>query len=304
MTRQYLRQVQLVVADSIEGLDLSALHIKFSIKQWDLQTPNTAQIRVYNVSDSTAQKVQKEFSQIILNAGYEGGEIGTIFQGTLVQVRRGRESPVDTYLDLSGADGDPEANFTIVNTALSAGSSFKDRVDALTAAMGVQQGYVPDLGSETLPRGKVMFGMARDHMRDLAFATDTRWSLQNGQLVMVPITGSLPGEAIELNSATGMIGFPEQTQEGIQVRALLNPQLKVGGKVKINNADIQQAQLQLGVQGSAQNAFLPSIADDGLYRVVVLENSGDTRGNEYYSDLICIALGQGVTPGLVQRGYS
>lgn len=307
MTQQYLRAFSLVVADADKGLDLSQLHVKFSIKQWDLQTPNTCQVRVYNVSDDTAKGVQKEFSRIVLQAGYEDGDLATIFDGTLVQVRGGHESNVDSYLDLSGADGDAAANFAVVNAALKAGSSFADRVAALAKAMephGVTLGYVAPMPAGTLPRGKTMAGMARDHLRDIAFATDTAWSIQNGQLQFVANTGSLPGEAIDLNSASGLIGFPEQTQDGIQVKCLLNPQIKIGGLIKINNADIQQAQLNLSIQGAAQNAFLPSIADDGLYRVIVCEHSGDTRGNEWYSDIIAIAMGQGVTPGLVSRGYS
>jgi hypothetical protein len=307
VTAQYLRQVSLVVADGIDGLDLSQLHIKFQIRQFDLQTNNTCQIRVYNVSDNTAQLVQKEFSRVILQGGYEGSDIGTIFDGTLVQVRRGRESPVDTYLDISGSDGDLAGNFSIISTALAAGSSFSDRVSALTSALssnGVTSGYVAPLPSGTLPRGKTMFGMARDHLRDLAFATDTKWSIQNGQLQIIPLEGYLPDEAVVLTSATGMIGLPEQTQDGIKVRCLLNPKIKIGAQVQIDNASIQQAQLSLSVSGANANAQLPSIADDGFYRVVVCEHSGDTRGNEWYSDLICIALGQGVTPGLVSRGYT
>lgn len=304
MGQQYLRQLQLVVADDAEGLDLSQLHIKFSIKQYDLQTPNTCQIRVYNVADQTANQIQKEFTRIVLTAGYKDSAQGTIFDGTLVQVRKGHESAVDSYVDLSGADGDEALNFGIVQVALKAGSSFADRVNALAKAMNVKTGYVAPLPSDTLPRGKTMLGMARDHMRDLSMATDTNWSIQNGTLVVLPRDKPLPSEAIELNSATGMVGFPEQTEDGIQIKCLLNPQIKIGCQVKINNADIQQAQLGLSISSQDANSFLPSIADDGLYRVVVAEHSGDTRGNEWYTDLICIALGQANTPGLLSRGYT
>lgn len=304
MTQQYLRKIQLVVADDAKGIDLSNLHIKFAIKQWDLQTPNVLQCRVYNVADTTAAQIQKEFSKIILSAGYESGELGTIFDGTLVQVRKGRESPVDTYVDLSGADGDIALNFGTIQAALKAGSSYSDRVDVLAKAMGVKKGYIAPLPNDTLPRGKTMFGMARDHLRDLAMATDTNYSIQNGVLQILPRNGALPDETIELNSATGMIGFPEQTEDGIQVKSLLNSRVKVGSKVKINNADIQSAELGLSLSSFQSNAFLPSIAADGLYRTLVVEHSGDTRGQEWYTDMTCLALGQASTPGLIARGYS
>lgn len=304
MGRQYLRKASLVVADGGQGLDLSQLHLKFDIRQGDLQTPNSATIRVYNLSDATARQIQKEFTRVILQAGYEAANYGVVFDGTIVQVRTGRENATDTYLDIIAGDGDEAINFAVVSTAIAAGSTFKDRVDALSKAMGVTQSHIADLPSGALPRGKTYYGMARDHLRDVAFSTDTKWSIQNGELQIIPLNGYLPDEAVKLSANTGMIGLPEQTQDGIRIRCLLNPRIKVGGRVQIDNKSIQQAHLDLSVQGSASNAFLPSIADDGFYRVVVNEMVGDTRGNDWYSVLICIAMNEAVPPSLVARGYS
>lgn len=303
MTDQYLRKIQLVVADDAKGLDLSELHIKFSIKAHNLQTPNVLQARVYNVSDETAAQIQKEFTNVILSAGYEGGDLGTIFSGTLVQARKGRESPVDTYIDLSAADGDIGLNFGTIQVSLKAGSTFADRVDLLAKAMGVGKGYICPLPDDKLPRGKVMVGMARDHLRDLAMSCDVDFSIQDGKLQIVARNAAIPGETIELNSATGMIGFPEQTEDGIQVKCLLNSKIRSGGLVKINNADIQQFELVLGLQGVSSNAFLPSIAADGIYKTLVVEHTGDTRGQEWYTDLTCLVPGT-TTPGLIARGYT
>ncbi len=304
MERQYLRKASLVVVDGRQGLDLSQLHLKFNIRQGDLQTPNSAVIRVYNLSDARAKQIQKEFTRVILQAGYETANYGVVFDGSIVQVRRGRESATDTYLDIIAADGDEAINFAVVSTAIAAGSTFKDRVDALSKAMGVTQGHIADLPAGSLPRGKTIYGMARDHLRDVAFSTDTKWSVQNGELQIIPLNGYLPGEAVVLSANTGLIGMPEQTQDGIRVRCLLNSRIKVGGRVQIDNKSIQQAHLDLSVQGSASNAFLPSISDDGFYRVVVNGMDGDTRGGSWYSDMICIAMNEAVPPSLVARGYS
>ena len=50
--------------------------------------------------------------------------------------------------------------------------------------------------------------------------------------------------------------------------------------------------------------MIPSLADDGLYRVLVADLIGDTEGNIYYTDATCIrADGQGPQPiRLVQQG--
>jgi hypothetical protein len=86
-------------------------------------------------------------------------------------------------------------------------------------------------------RGKTAFGMSRLATADLAKRTNTRWSIQNGVLTLVPITGYLPGQAVQINSATGMIGTPEQTEGGIMIRCYLNPFINIGQLVQINNAD-------------------------------------------------------------------
>lgn len=304
MSRQYLRRAQLVVAAGQQGIDLSALRLKFSTRQCDLQTPNTATIRVYNLADATAQQIQTEFTRVVLQVGYEGGDFGVLFDGTIVQVRRGRESAIDNYVDIIAADGDEALNFAIVSAAIAAGSTFRDRVDALSKAMGVGQSHVADLPAGALPRGRTYYGMARDHMRGAAVSTDTKWSIQNGQLQVIPREGYLPTEAVVLSATTGMIGVPEQTQDGIRVRCLLNPRIKIGARVNIDNKSVQQAHLALGVEGSAMNAFLPSITDDGFYRVVVAEHEGDTRGGPWYSNLICIAMNEAVPPSLVAKGYT
>jgi len=296
-----------VVAAGEDGIELSGLRFVFKIKQYDLQTPTNIAIRVYNLSEDTANRIQKEFTRLILQVGYEGGDYGVIFDGTIVQVRRGRENATDTYVDITGAEGDEALNFAVISTAVQAGASFQDRIAVLQKALeakGIKTGYVAGMPENRLPRGRVYFGMARDHLRGIAFSTGTAFSVHRGELQIVPVDGYLPGEAVVLNANTGMIGMPEQTQDGIKVRCLLNPKIKVAGRVQIDNAAIQQAPLNIGISGAAQNGFIPAITDDGIYRVVVCEHEGDSRGPAWYSNLICIAGSERVTPSLSAKGYT
>lgn len=301
---QYLRRASLVLVEGDKALDLSEMHFQFSTKQADEESPNNCMIRVYNLSEETRNRVRGEYSRVVLQAGYVGGAFGVIFDGTIKQHRVGREpAGLTTYLDILAADGDTAYNYSVVSRTMSAGTTADERVRAAVSAMnpeGVTAGSVliPGTGG-VLPRGKVLFGLARAAVRGEAQTQGATWNISNGVLNVTPLDGYLPGEVVVLTAATGLIGRVEQTEDGMRCRALLNPKLVVGGLVKIDNRSINQT-------GQAPGSEIPggqvpynrwagvqqfaTVADDGLYRIYVAEFTGDTRGEEFFVDLICLAV--------------
>lgn len=287
--RQWLRDCSLIVgANSGKGLDISTLRITFATKKGDVETPNSAEISVYNLAPETQSRIRREFTRVILAAGYVGN-CGIIFEGNIRQVRVWRENGVDTVLHILAADGDRAYNFATVNTTLAAGSTPADHVGVCQGAFagqGVGAGHTPELAGQALPRGKVMYGMARKYMRDAANTTGTTWSIQDGKVQMVPLKGYLPGEAVVLTHETGLVGTPEQTQDGITVRCLINPRLRIGGRIKLDNASVKQAQSDL--KAAAKRPA--KLDNDGIYRILKAEFAGDTRGNDWYANLLCVGI--------------
>jgi len=306
MSRQWIRHCKLTIEGASGALDVSDMRIRFRVLQNTLQTPNNAEIIITNLSDATANLVREEGKKVTLSAGYEDSP-GEIFTGEIIQKRKGRENPVDTYLTILATNADKAYNFAVVNKSLAAGHTFKDQVNVALEAMkpyGVTAGYIGDLGNKKMPRGRTMFGMARDFLRDIGFATNTAWSIQNNKLQVLENNKTLPGDAFVLNSQTGMIGLPVQTVNGIIVRCLLNNKLRPGSRIQINQASIQQAAFNPNYTAAVQNDMLPSLADDGFYKALVVDHHGDTRGNPWYTDLVCLrADGQGAIPlGLSRQG--
>lgn len=299
MTRQWIRELRLTVTTGSSSVDLSNLRIRFRVEQNNTQRPNVADVTVTNPSRDTIQKIKKEGQSITLEAGYADG-YSVIFKGDLIQKRSGRENPVDTYLSLLAQSGDRAYNFAVMSKTLAAGSTYRDQVNAVAQEMkkyGVELGHIADLGSQKMPRARTMFGMARDIMRDIAYATGTSWSIQNQKLQMVKNQEYLPGQVHKINSRTGMVGMPVQTLDGIQARVLLNPRIVPGSRVEIDQSSIQEAAFSPNYLGELSNSMIPSLAEDGIYKVLVVNHSGDTRGNPYYTDIVCIrADGQGPLP--------
>jgi len=303
MSNQFGRQASLIVSTGTQGLDLSELRFTFKTRNADEQAPNTLYVRIYNLTDSTAKAIQNEFTTITLQAGYESGNYGIIFQGTIKEVRKGRENNVNSYVEIFAADGDEFYNFAVISLSLAAGQTPQQVINAIQSAPSVNgvanlpyatdaTGLIAGAGAgqaQALSRGKSLFGMTRDYARDWAQKYGYRWSMQNGQLVVVPITGYRPGEAVVLSSTTGLIGVPEARDDGVHAQALLNPLIRIGGLVQIAQSDINQITMQQqGLQYTPAVATVTTAA--GFYKVLVAEFEGDTRGNPWYINITCLAV--------------
>ena len=294
------------------GLELKDLRVQFQVNAMDTDAPPTAVIRVLNLADSTAMRIRKEFQKVTLQAGYENGEFGVIFQGDIVRTRRGRLSNIDTFLDIMAANLDAIYNFGVVNKTLKSGSSQKDVLNAIgqsvndsplakgsagALAQGVQYGSIPTSAGTggTLPRGKVLFGMWRDALSDTADTLGCTWSIgADGRVNVIPLTGYLPDEAVVLTAQTGLVGIPEATPQGIEVKCLLNPKIKVGTRIWLNNASLTTTVNKgaVGFPAYSDFQFFANTSDDGFYRVYVVEHEGDSRGDgaDWLTKIVALAV--------------
>lgn len=286
-TQQFGRVCTLLVSNNQgDSLDLSALRIKFRVKKLGISTPNMGDFIIYNISPDTVKLIQSEFTHVLFQAGYEGN-YGLVFVGNVKQVISGRESATDTFVNLNCGDGDKAYNFAVINQTIRAGGTPQAQLNAgLTAmaGMGVSAGYTGKLPAIQLPRGKVMYANAREHIRRLADTYGFSWSVQDGNLVFLSEGTYLPNEPFVLTSKTGMIGTPSQTTEGIEAKCLLNPNIKVHGRVKLDNASIAKMKIDFWTPGSLANQPSP-ISNDGMYYALVVEHSGDTRDQDWYTNL-------------------
>jgi hypothetical protein len=302
MSEQYLRKLSVIVAQADgTGLELAEFRCKFKVQRGDIQTPNSLDLRIYNLSDNTRNKIaSKEFTQVAIKAGFPGN-FGLIFQGTIKQSRKGRVDQKDSYVDITAADGDEAYHFATISATIPAGTKPGGIADAILNAMkahGITKGYQPNFPQNGCVRGKVLYGMARDAARDFAWAQNCKWSIQDGALTFIPYTSYIPGQIIPvITPSTGLIGVPEQTQQGLNIRVLLNPNIKVGQLIKLDSTDINKLRFDLSTDKLtlSNNLFLNGRVlntpnPDGLYYVMVANHTGDSRGTEWYTDVICLAV--------------
>lgn len=268
---QYKRKWNLFLTeDSGEGLDLSELRCTFNIVKKDTQTPNSAELTIYNLSTTTAARLKKSFTKIIINSGYEAN-FGLVFSGNIKGFEETREN-TETILKVTAGDGDKEYNYTVINKTLAAGATPDSIINEVSGAMGVPLGYKSSLEATTLPRGKVLYGRPYEFMREQADNTGCTWSIQDGKVLFLKRTEVMEGGAVLLTPNTGLIGVPQITEDGVSGKCLLNPKLKIGTALEL------------------ESKVHPDI--NGAYRIISVAHKGDTHGNDWYSEFTCLAINQ------------
>lgn len=302
------------------GLELGALRVTFNVHKRTQQTPDLFEARVYNLSPQTRQQII-QFGRVQLSVGYKYSSFGMVFDGTVVQYRHGKENAVDTYLDIIAGDGDKMNNATTFRR-FPAGTQEKDVLNTLAQDTGFPIGFLSNnVGTQSLVRPWVIAGGTMQYMREIAQKYGADYWVDRSQLYIMKSGEYLPDEAVVLSPTTGMVGIPEDTPNGIQVRCLINPRIQLGGRVKLDSTLISGVAFQPGGQEMTGTQFqggqtaarygspleIPQpTSPTGDYKIVMMEISGDTRGRPWYMDLVCVALdGQGnVIPQTNQSAWN
>jgi hypothetical protein len=298
LARQWKRNVEVLVGAGDEGLLVKDLRIAFDITKTVDEVPNTAIIKIYNLNPANEAKIKDEYKDVVVKAGYVDQE-RLIFSGSIKYVYRYRQGN-DYITEIDGGDGDSDYKNATINETFAAGTTDDKIVDKAVATFGTTTKGTVQLKGNARRRGKVVTGNTRKILKDVATQNGANWSIQDGELVMIGADGMLSDEAIVVNSHTGMLNAPEINDRGVAVKLLLNPQLKINGAVKLNNNSIKAKREQPQTLATTREKRekiqqVPVRQDpDGIYKVIKITHRGDNRGNDWYSDIECVSIGEPV----------
>lgn len=250
----------------------TALDFSFSVTKSLDREPNTAEIKIWNLSETSRQSAeQAENQRVRLEAGYEIGDgTSVIFEGNLRKASSKREGP-DIVTTIEAGDGERAYRGSRVNRSFGPGTSLRAVIEALGDAMGLGTGNLPNVASEvnfeglgdTFAEGVVISGAAREELSGLLDSAGIEWSVQNGNLQLLVRRRALDATAIRLSSETGLVESPAIDSEGVMTaKALLISEIFPGRKVQIDSEFVT-----------------------GFYRVTKATYTGDTAGTDWYVNI-------------------
>jgi hypothetical protein len=234
-----------------------------------------------------------------------GGSL--LFSGQVIWIEHGRENATDTFIRLYCNARDDVMTNAVSNITLPAGHTAQDIIGRCVVDMQAMNGsggtikvgqITANLSTAQSPRGRTLYGPTDAILRDVAQSADAFFHVDAmGQLHLIAAGESLPNPVITLNSQNGMVDIPHQNLNGsISVRSLLNPSIRPGILIHINEKDIRRSQHTPGTSAAdpAMDVRLMmasmSISGDGYYTVWAVKHYGDTRGNPWYSEAITYGM--------------
>jgi hypothetical protein len=258
-----------IAAATTAGQSTELLKCVFKIEASLSKSPNTAEISVYNLTETTRARLSEDDIEVELEAGYIG-LISLIFKGEVEAGVSAKDGP-DWVTSFQTTDKGKALRSARINTSFKktkAAEAFKKAAESLGVGLGnalskIGEGNIRG-ALDGFSNGLVMSGPAQKEIDRLAKTLGYDWSIQNGQLQLLgPSDAIEPNDAIALDSDRGMIGSPQAGDKGIvEVRALLNPHLTPGRVVALS-----------------------SLQTSGFFRIEKTTYIGDTRGRDWYADL-------------------
>lgn len=265
--RQFGRVLELKIGNRKESIVIDRLRVTFSIKKTLTSEPNTGEISIYNLNDSTRNLItSKQYHFLELSVCYQEDVLRLIFCGDILTVEN-KFSGQDIITTMRCGDGHRAYNEKTIIKTLQKGQKDSDFLNEAVSSFGVQKGNIDLPNDRVLPRGKVLMCDTREAMHKIAINNNADWSIQDDQLVVIPKGKALANDAgWVISRNTGMIGCPQKSNDGLEITTLCNPHYRIGSLISVE---------------SKQTEY------NGDYKIKSIEHNGDLYGSNWHSKLVC-----------------
>lgn len=275
--RQWLRKARVTfdgyVINPSSRVETKELRVAFSVSRSISGSPNTFSIKLWNLAPGNRNAIGKELKNVQLEAGYVppegGGNLGIIAKGQIRDVQHDREGP-DIITTVSCGDGDLAYRKATISKTLPKGTKLETVVEEVYKEMqkqGIEKGEwkFPEQ-PKTYKRPYSMCGSCTRELDVLGRGNKFYWSIQNGVMELIPSDGYLEG-MILISPTTGMIGSPSITDNGVKVKALLNPEARPNRLMEI------------------QSEVLEMNGAQSIYRISQVDFDGDNQEGDFVMNL-------------------
>ena len=276
-TRRFLRSVRLTIGEAGQAVRITDLLVKFRIRREATDTPAEGHVDVYNLNESNETRIRERAERVVLEAGY-AGQLETIFDGDVRRVERQRVN-LDRITRVH-VGGNVEARTRSIFIRSYEGEvAVRDIVADGVATLGLTLGpldLIPESAVETDFRySGPTHVMLTQRLRPLG----VRWYEADGTIHFTRLRRSIddrPGGVL-ISERSGMVGSPTVTDDGIRVRTLLDPRLRLDTLIRVESAVLPDA-----ASGDSLNLRAGEF-HQAEWKIVTVEHTGDNREGQFHT---------------------
>ena len=286
MARLYKRIYKLTVTNQGTGqvTVFEDLRLGFKVSKSIVGEPDLAELNIYNLSKASLGRISDKNSKVVLEVGYLNSPLERLFVGDLRNIITVRSS-VDKISTIYAGNAQRVFDSARFTGAFSKGTPLRQILQALAEVMPeVELGSLDAVNSEASNLSGVSYaGSVKTILDTLGMQHGFNWAITDNVLRLFPSNKAIREQSrqvVVVSPSSGMIGAPTITEIGADVTTLLSTDVIPNGLVKIESAT---PRLNLG------NLFYREVnrdLGDGLYKVNKVTHIGDTRANDWKSDIV------------------
>ena len=279
-------------------LTITGLRVSFSIIKSLSWKTNSANIKIWNLSQAKRNLIKDFGDQVTLYAGYQDDstqESQLLFVGDTSTVSHIYEPP-DIITVLECGDGERILNNKRVFISFGSDARARTIIKTIAGQMGLPIVEFADSDDLVYRQGYKFIGMGKDALADVAAKIGLQVSVQNNALQIIPVNGTIKQPIIQINENTGMQGIPQRfTFKGLLPYAPLQqrpnaaanaPKTPISRPIgyKVNNL-----LNPLILPGSLIQLTSRHLNFSGQYKVDNVRHEGDTFGPIWTTQLETVA---------------
>lgn len=225
---------------------LSGLRVLASIAKGGFPSMDRASIQIYGVQPSVMNAIStlgvplamvRQNNTVLVEAGDTVNGMSVVYGGHILNAWQDFSAAPDTLLNIIGNTGQYEA------IAPTPAISFPGQADVATIMSGIatRAGWAFENSGVTVKLPPTYLeGTALDQAQNVARHANINMYLDSGTatntLAIWPKTGTRGGQIPLISDFSGLIGYPTFQSGGMSFRCLYNPNIRVGGQIKMQSS--------------------------------------------------------------------
>lgn len=266
------------------------LRIQFAVEKHDGVQLNFAEIIIFNLSVTTRNALARPrplsrlladpVITVILKAGYKGQEI-TMYAGDLITAKNERSGPNwRTVMSLISGYNRSVKSWT--NVSLKEKTDAKTLADRLILPLGLDVVYTDEAKTKLDGKSVASFtesGLSFRTVHNFLSKYGLAFTIEEDGKGLVYVDDAARDPDAQktkdntFSPETGLIGTPQITTPGVNIRTLLRPNIKLKQKFFVESETITQT-----LQGGGQQLT-------NEYNAINISHFGDTRGEDWFTEI-------------------